>query len=129
MTAALAGATPRISIRSGRRPSSASRMARPTSARVRPEPRSPLTRRDRPCQAATARWAAVRPSGAAGTSLGYEWMVTPPMTLDADWLSACRRAAEGLASVLAAAPTTRERAVEIGRGEGGDRTLVIDRDA
>ena len=56
-------------------------------------------------------------------------MPAPPTTLDADWLSACRRAAEGLASVLAAAPTTRERAVEIGRGEGGDRTLVIDRDA
>ena len=47
--------------------------------------------------------------------------------LTADWLGLCRRAAEALRDVLAEAPSTRERAVETGdRGEGGDRTLVID---
>jgi myo-inositol-1(or 4)-monophosphatase len=47
--------------------------------------------------------------------------------LDADWLGLCRRAVQGLERVLADAPTTAERAVETGtRGEGGDRTLVID---
>jgi myo-inositol-1(or 4)-monophosphatase len=47
-----------------------------------------------------------------------------------DWLGACRRSAEGLRAVLAAAPTSRERVLETGEiGEGGDRTLVIDRAA
>ena len=50
--------------------------------------------------------------------------------LDADWLGACRRAVDGLRDMLAATPTTAERAVETGtRGHGGDRTLVIDRSA
>ena len=50
--------------------------------------------------------------------------------LDADWLGLCRRATSGLEAMLAGAPTTAERAVETGtRGEGGDRTLVIDASA
>jgi myo-inositol-1(or 4)-monophosphatase len=49
--------------------------------------------------------------------------------LAADWLSLCRRAAEGLRGVLIDHPTTLQRAVETGRGEGGDLSLVIDRDA
>jgi myo-inositol-1(or 4)-monophosphatase len=50
--------------------------------------------------------------------------------LTADWLALCQRATETLRGVLADAPSTRERAVETGeRGEGGDRTLVIDRAA
>jgi myo-inositol-1(or 4)-monophosphatase len=50
--------------------------------------------------------------------------------LDADWLAACRRAVDGLNEVLAATPTTAERARETGtRGSGGDRTLVLDRSA
>jgi myo-inositol-1(or 4)-monophosphatase len=49
--------------------------------------------------------------------------------LDADWLGACRAAVAGLRAVLEEHPATRERAVETGRGEGGDRTLVIDREA
>jgi myo-inositol-1(or 4)-monophosphatase len=50
--------------------------------------------------------------------------------LDADWLGVSRRAAQALRQVLAAAPTTHERARETGeRGEGGDRTLVIDQAA
>lgn len=48
---------------------------------------------------------------------------------DADWLGACRRAAKAVGAALAARPTTVERAEEIGLGKGGDRTLVIDRDA
>jgi len=46
-----------------------------------------------------------------------------------DWLGLCRRAAEGVRRELKRYPTTSERAVETGRGEGGDTTLVIDRAA
>jgi myo-inositol-1(or 4)-monophosphatase len=47
--------------------------------------------------------------------------------LEADWLETCRKAVHGLRSVLSDHPTSRERIVETGtRGEGGDRTLVID---
>jgi myo-inositol-1(or 4)-monophosphatase len=50
--------------------------------------------------------------------------------LDADWLGACRGAVAGLRDVMRAHPRTRQRAVETGdRGEGGDRTLVIDEGA
>src|SRR5687768_14931310 len=50
--------------------------------------------------------------------------------LQADWLGVCRRAAAALGDVLHDAPSTRERARETGeRGEGGDRTLVIDQAA
>ena len=54
-------------------------------------------------------------------------MSSTQTALDADWLGACRRAAEGLERMLADSPTTKERAQETGsRGEGGDRTLMID---
>ncbi len=57
-------------------------------------------------------------------------MTSTRSALDADWLGACRRAAAGLDQMLRETPTTHERAVETGgRGSGGDRTLVIDRDA
>jgi myo-inositol-1(or 4)-monophosphatase len=47
--------------------------------------------------------------------------------LQADWLSACRRATDGLREMLASRPSTLERALEVGtRGQGGDRTLLID---
>jgi myo-inositol-1(or 4)-monophosphatase len=46
-----------------------------------------------------------------------------------DWLAACRRIAIALRAMLAARPSTAERAVVVGRGEGGDRTLVIDQAA
>jgi myo-inositol-1(or 4)-monophosphatase len=53
-----------------------------------------------------------------------------PEALDADWLGACRSAAERLHEVLREHPTSHERVEETGeRGEGGDRTLVIDRAA
>jgi myo-inositol-1(or 4)-monophosphatase len=55
-------------------------------------------------------------------------MTAQATVLDADWLGTCRQAVRGLREVLAEHPTTRERVVETGtRGEGGDRTLVIDR--
>jgi myo-inositol-1(or 4)-monophosphatase len=46
---------------------------------------------------------------------------------DTDWLELCRRATDALRRILADAPSTEERVREVGtRGEGGDRTLVID---
>jgi myo-inositol-1(or 4)-monophosphatase len=57
-------------------------------------------------------------------------MTSTRSALDADWLGLCRRAAGELTEMLAEAPTIEQRAVETGtRGSGGDRTLVIDRDA
>jgi myo-inositol-1(or 4)-monophosphatase len=57
-------------------------------------------------------------------------MTSTRSALDADWLEVCRRAVAGLEEILADASTTAERAVETGsRGSGGDRTLVIDRQA
>lgn len=57
-------------------------------------------------------------------------MTSTRSALDADWLGICRRAAGELGDMLAGVPTTRQRAIETGtRGSGGDRTLVIDRDA
>jgi len=47
--------------------------------------------------------------------------------LEADWLGACRRAAEGLRAILSDNPTTPERVRETGTtGGGGDQTLLID---
>ncbi len=46
-----------------------------------------------------------------------------------EWLAVCRRATAAVREALEATATTVDRAVESGRGEGGDRTLVIDRDA
>jgi myo-inositol-1(or 4)-monophosphatase len=46
-----------------------------------------------------------------------------------EWLGVCRRATAAVREALDATATTAGRAVESGRGEGGDRTLVIDRDA
>jgi myo-inositol-1(or 4)-monophosphatase len=56
-------------------------------------------------------------------------MSSAPTALEADWLGVCRRVVGGLQSMLKEHPTTRERAVELGRGEGGDQSLVIDRAA
>ncbi|MCW2966808.1 MAG: hypothetical protein JWM71_580 [Solirubrobacteraceae bacterium] len=53
-----------------------------------------------------------------------------PSALQADWLGACRRAADGLREVMRDHPTTRERIRETGAtGGGGDRTLEIDQAA
>ena len=45
------------------------------------------------------------------------------------WLAAWRGAARELQAALEAAPTTVERAREVGRGEGGDMTVAIDEQA
>jgi myo-inositol-1(or 4)-monophosphatase len=47
--------------------------------------------------------------------------------LSADWLGICRRIVAGQREVFAAAPGIAERTVYEGVGEGGDRTLAIDR--
>jgi myo-inositol-1(or 4)-monophosphatase len=55
--------------------------------------------------------------------------VSPPV-LEHDWLGASREATQVLRAILAGADTRAERVAETGtRGEGGDRTLVIDADA
>jgi myo-inositol-1(or 4)-monophosphatase len=46
-----------------------------------------------------------------------------------DWLGFCRRAAGAARDAVHAYATTEERAVETGRGEGGDTAYVIDRAA
>ena len=56
-------------------------------------------------------------------------MAPDPTALQADWLGASRRAAAGLRGVFADHPTTDDRSVEVGIGGGGDRSLIIDRDA
>jgi myo-inositol-1(or 4)-monophosphatase len=48
----------------------------------------------------------------------------------ADWLDACRRAAEAIRAMLSERSTTAQRAVETGTtGSGGDHTLEIDEEA
>src|SRR5689334_15635099 len=57
-------------------------------------------------------------------------MAPSPAVAQADWLGACRAAVAGLRAVLREHPTSAERVIETGtRGEGGDRTLVIDQQA
>jgi myo-inositol-1(or 4)-monophosphatase len=54
-------------------------------------------------------------------------MAAAPDPAAPDWLGACRRAAQAISEMLADRPTIAERVIETGnRGEGGDRTLVID---
>ena len=45
----------------------------------------------------------------------------------ADWLGICRRIVAEQRRIFAATPSSAERTVYEGIGEGGDRTLVIDR--
>jgi myo-inositol-1(or 4)-monophosphatase len=59
--------------------------------------------------------------------LGYGGMMATAQ--EPDWLAVCERIAAALRAMLAAHPRTAERAVVVGRGEGGDRTLVIDQAA
>jgi myo-inositol-1(or 4)-monophosphatase len=47
--------------------------------------------------------------------------------LSADWLGICRRVAAAQREIFAATPGSVERTVYEGVGEGGDRTLAIDR--
>jgi myo-inositol-1(or 4)-monophosphatase len=54
---------------------------------------------------------------------------TATSVLDVDWLAVCRNATAKLKAAFDRRPSTPERAVGIGRGAGGDETLVIDGDA
>jgi myo-inositol-1(or 4)-monophosphatase len=51
------------------------------------------------------------------------------MAPEPDWISACRRIVSAQRELFAAKPSIAERTVYDGRGEGGDRSLVIDRRA
>jgi myo-inositol-1(or 4)-monophosphatase len=55
--------------------------------------------------------------------------MSPSPVPEADWLGFCRRAAEGTRRALSAYTTTAERRRYVGRGEGGDMTLAMDRAA
>jgi myo-inositol-1(or 4)-monophosphatase len=52
-----------------------------------------------------------------------------PLPDSTDWLGFCRRAAGAARDAVHGYATTAERAVETGRGEGGDTAYVIDRAA
>jgi myo-inositol-1(or 4)-monophosphatase len=52
-----------------------------------------------------------------------------PLPDSTDWLGFCRRAASAAREAVQAYGSTAERAVETGRGEGGDTAYVIDRAA
>jgi len=54
---------------------------------------------------------------------------TSAKALEIDWLALCRRATDRMREIFERHATTRERAVETGRGAGGDEALVIDRGA
>src|SRR3954452_17646576 len=57
-------------------------------------------------------------------------MPDAPHALQADWLGACRTARARLDRILRERPTMSQRVEETGtRGEGGDRTLLIDQEA
>ena len=54
-------------------------------------------------------------------------MAAPSDPEAADWLGACRRSVSAIRGMLGDRPTIAERVRETGtRGEGGDRTLLID---
>ena len=52
-----------------------------------------------------------------------------PTVTGTDWLAVCRRAVDAVRAELQRFPETADRAVALGRGEGGDMTLVIDQAA
>src|ERR1700742_1273540 len=57
-------------------------------------------------------------------------MAPAPAPEAADWLGACRRSVTAIRGMLNDRPTIAERVRETGtRGEGGDRTLLIDQAA
>src|SRR3989442_5674802 len=134
---AIVGVAVNSAIRAGAAPCSTSQAKRAPSVRVFPVPAPPRTSSaPPPLWAAASRCASVRPRRGSGTTLGYGQMAlsptgrsTSPNSAHAEWLDACRMATAGLRAMLAEHPTTVQRAVETGRGEGGDEALVIDRAA
>ena len=53
--------------------------------------------------------------------------MSPSSAREADWLGFCRRVAEGARRALEQYPRASDRRSHVGRGEGGDMTLEIDR--
>jgi myo-inositol-1(or 4)-monophosphatase len=55
---------------------------------------------------------------------------TPPNPAGSEeWLALCRRAAAGVRAAIERHPRLEDRSEKMGRGEGGDMSLIIDRDA
>src|SRR3954453_20725710 len=106
-------------MRSAASPRSTSQATRSPSARVLPVPAPPSSRSGPPsCRIAA--------SSGSGVDSTFE-RIGPMNALAADWLGACRRTVEGMREMFGEHATTEQRAVYTGeRGEGGDRTLVID---
>lgn len=52
-----------------------------------------------------------------------------PTVTGTDWLTVCRRAVESVRAEMERLDEPADRAVELGRGEGGDITLAVDRAA
>ena len=67
------------------------------------------------------------PFPAAGTHILRPMTSTDALTA-VDWLSLCRRAARAATAVLERYPLGSDRTETAGHGEGGDLTLVIDRE-
>src|SRR2546430_7065450 len=78
------------------------------------------------CRAASS-CASVRPRAAVGIAPSIRAAMAAAMGLD--WPEICRRAGMAAQSALDGLDTTSERSRELGRGEGGDTTLAIDRAA
>jgi myo-inositol-1(or 4)-monophosphatase len=89
-----------------------------------PDPGTPSISNAAPLCVTASRWSEVSASSSVVTHLGYDRMEATAAA--PDWLGACRRIVVELRAMFERYPTTRERAVELGRGEGGDRTLTID---
>src|SRR5919109_1102091 len=82
--------------------------------------------------AASSRARSSSAAGAENVSTRIRSGSTPWSTSQANRATSvrvCREAARRLKQILVDAPTTAERAEEAGRGEAGDRSLVIDRAA
>src|SRR5436190_7311398 len=114
-------------IASGGVPCFDSHSKRAVSTRVLPVPAPPTTSSGPPgCRAASS-CASVRPLAAVGIAPS----ISPSMAaaLGLDWPAICREAALAAQSALDEFDTTAERSERLGRGEGGDTTLAIDRAA
>ena len=71
-------------------------------------------------------WGSVSPSAPLGIAPRIRRLMASSGT---DWLAFAQRCADGAESALGRLPQAAERARQIGRGEGGDMTLAIDKAA
>src|SRR3954471_11520340 len=108
-------------------PCLASHSKRAISTRVLPVPAPPTISTGPPgCRAASS-WASVRPRAAVGIAPSIRAAMAAAMGLD--WPEICRRAGNAAQSALDGLGTTAQRSERLGRGEGGDTTLAVDRAA